>query len=803
MSHARERRNGGRLLGVVIESGDVRSRKALQALSAVTRETFGARGLDISAWPADVLELLGGVGSISRFVRTDTHGEQHVFALADCGEFDLLVGVSSRREVNVPGLRSGNLATNVLLEVLALPDPSDATRPRYGQLGAEDLNRVWRSDVGVAHVQAWARDWDLVLWSRSDYLDYLVPGTAFMGTMRGNQAAEQATSVVVNGSKHKAAAHRDGKLKYARGQTHPLIRVHAVTRQILGYDEDVVDAIRDAVRLLRGGASWDEAALAVGSRIPATQAQQEPDEDHDGAHTRTRSARNALRAAQDLPELPLRFLPDGSPNPDYRPESILDLNRPGERLKTLLVWGPSVSARDAASIAGRVDADLDGVAPDDSFHELYASGTYRRLVKDQTLSNSAVVRYGWVALELGPTADGSFVLTADDILFLRKFRTGRTGTGSWGNNPLTGVFRVEQPTPLYTRSGWLDPANGTFRARSGSTDGTRGLRIWFEPPGATPHSAKCRALGWIPNAEIGPAVAQMLIEAVTEDHQLAEFRFDHPALRDDPAAAPKKTVADLERRHEATAICLADPDLTAMTIAALKRELTAVEQQLAHARSALEVAEATARSAPSTHDDEFDISDLAQLAAILQAAVPVPPRVAERAARLLRTMLHDPRLILEPRTAQVQIAATLVLHSEQGQISIPVRGHVANRSSDPWVAGVAGMWWEQRTVPFVCLMAEHGLASNSGTRWHEPVVQRLLAEATNRGRPLRGPNLAALLVRCDDPASLARIRAAIDTGGGAEDPCPLLFDGPDIRRGTPWKSVAGTLLSTVDPDETS
>lgn len=748
-------------------------------------------------------ELLGGAGSFDHIVRTDTHGEHHVFALADCGEFDLLVGVSSRREVNVPGVRSGNLATNVLLEILARRDPSDGTRPLYGQIGAEDLNRVWRSDVGVAHLQAWARDWDLVLWSRSDYLDYLVPGTAFMGTVRGNQAAEQATSVVVNGAKHKAAAHRDGKLKYARGQTHPLIRVHTATRQILGYDEDVVDAIRDAVRLLRGGASWDEAALAVGSRIPATQAQQEPDEDHDGARIRTRAARNALRAAQGLRALPLRFLPDGSPNPDYRPENILDLNRPGERLKTLLVWGPSVPARDAASIAGRVDADLDGVAPDDAFHELYAAGTYRRLVKDQTLSNSAVVRYRWAALELGPTADGSFVLTADDISFLRTFRTGRTGTGSWGNNPLTGVFRVEQPSPLYTRSGWLDPANGTFRARSGSADGARGLRIWFEPTGAAPHSAMCRVVGWIPNAEIGPAIAQMLVDAVTGDHELAEFRFDHPALRDDPVAAPRKAVGDLERRHESTAIRLADPDLSAMTIAALKRELTAVEQQLAHARSALEAAEATARSAPSTHDDEFDISDLAQLAAILRAAVPVPPRVAERAARLLRTTLLDPHLILEPRTARVHIAATLVLHSEQGQISIPVRTHVANRSSDPWVAGVAGMWWEQRTVPFARLMAEHGLARCAGTRWHEPVVQRLLAEATGHGRPLRGPNLAALLVRCDDPASLARIRTAIETGGGADDPCPQLFDGPDIRRGTPWRSVAGALLSTVDPNQPS
>jgi hypothetical protein len=224
MSEGRQRRNGGRLLGVVIESGDVRNRQGLQSLSEVTRETFRARGRDVSGWPIDVRKALAGEGTSGLIIRIDDFGDQHVFALVDCGAFDLMIGVSSRREVNVVGNRTGNVATNVLLEVLAYPDTEDPTRPRYGEVGAEDLSRLWRNDVGVAHVQAHARDWDLMLWSRSDLLDYTVPGTAFMGAIRGNQAAEQATALVVNSAKHKATAHREGKLKYALGQTHPLIR---------------------------------------------------------------------------------------------------------------------------------------------------------------------------------------------------------------------------------------------------------------------------------------------------------------------------------------------------------------------------------------------------------------------------------------------------------------------------------------------------------------------------------------------------------------------------------------------------
>lgn len=144
MSGSLERRNGGRLLGVIIESGDVGSRKALQSLSLLTRETFRSRGHNVDRWPKDVKALLTGVGGSRRIVQFDDKGEEHVFVLADCGDFDLLVGVGSRRSVNVPRIRTGNLASNILLDLLATPDPTATWRPLYGEIGAENDARIWR-----------------------------------------------------------------------------------------------------------------------------------------------------------------------------------------------------------------------------------------------------------------------------------------------------------------------------------------------------------------------------------------------------------------------------------------------------------------------------------------------------------------------------------------------------------------------------------------------------------------------------------------------------------------------------------
>lgn len=810
MSDAQERRNGGRLLGVIIESGDVRSRTALQKLSLLTRETFRSRGHNIDRWPKDARALLAGEGVAKRIVRFDDEGEPHVFAIADCGAFDLFFAVGSRREINVAKVRTGNLASNVLLDVLATPDPAALWRPLYGELAAENDARIWRLEVPAAHIQAHCINWDLKLWTNTLQLDFAVPGTNMMGLIHAAQAAAAATALVRNTSKHKAVAHTDARLSYARSQTHPLVKVHPVTRMIVGYDEDVVEAIRDAVRLLRGGASWDEVAAQVGGRIPAHQARQEPDHSDDDAdgvagRGRSRTRRNTERLVRGLPALPLRFLPDGAPNPEYRPETILDLNRPSERLQALLVRGLTIPSRHAATIRSRIDDDLDGVDPADSFLEFYRTGIYRRLVKDHDRSNSSLSRYKWAALDLGPTADGEFVLSDDDIRFLQSFRTGRTGTGSWGNNPLTGVFRIHQPDPLYTKDGWLDPRNGTFKVRAGKNGEIRGLRLWFEPPGATPHSNGCRSIGWIPNSDIGSALAGLLIDAVSTDHDLGSFTFNHTRTPHDPVAAAEQALADVQRRHETLAVRLIDPDLTELTLAALKRELVTLEEQLDAAHTALTDARQHTPEPDTTADMTFEINTLAQLAAVLQSDVALPPTVAERAARLTRTLLHDPRLTVEPATATIRLDATLMLSNEHGQLTIPLRTRLTNCTLDPWIAGPAGMWWVQRHTPFTELMTARGLATNpaSGTRWRRPVEQRLLQHASTVGRPLRGPNLANLIVRCPHPHLLAKIRDAIDTGNTSEQLSTFLFHGDDIPDRARWNSTDPTtrhlLADTPNP----
>jgi len=776
------RRNGGRMLAVVLYSADNKGLTGIGDYTKLTLETLKIRGFSIDKCPVDVGLALGGVGVKDRRVQFDDYGEEHVFVLCDCGDFDLLLGVSSRRDVNVRGQGCGNLATNILLNVLSIPDVSAPWRPLYGEVMAHDLTRVWRYDVAAAHVIQHCKDWDVVLWSANDRLDFAVPGTQLVSVIRSNQAAEQATYLIVNGSRHREVAHRGRKLKYARGATHPLVKVDAKDKS-MSYDENVVAALRDAVKLLREGGSWDAVAREVGHRIPACQMIEEPDHSDDGQNrVRTRNARNEKRVLEGKAALPLKLLDDGSANPDYRPETIADLDHPGTRLRQLMTGGLALPR----SVSRSEEVDGSGISPQDCFLEFYRTGIYRRFVKDQDRSNSVVKQYKWSECNFGVTADGAFVLSDDDIQFLKTKRTGKGGSGSWGTSPIIGLFSVIQDQPIYTRAGWIDPTKGRFIARTSVLSGLRGLRVWFEPHGATPHADNCLVIGYLREPELGLALSDMLIDACTTNTEAAEFQFQMSSMSPDRTAPLKQELKTLTSRHDKTVSLLIDPDLSERSLATIKEQLKTIEENIAEVSAKLEIATRDEEDNVSKHDDTFDISNIASLAAILRIDGPLPPDVANRASRVLRSVLPDARLTIKPCSGEILIEATLTIRNIQGVLVIPLSITLRNHASDQWAAGVAGIWWHQH-LPITEIFRLRGMLTEKAiTRWAEIIAQRLLEHAEHNGRPLRGIHMAQFIARCPNAEHIAAIRTAIEHGVGDPRLLKFLFEGPDIKRGTPW-----------------
>ena len=776
------RRNGGRLLVVAIESADNKGLTGLRDLLLTTVDNLKMRGFSTAKCPSDVLLALSGVGVKDRRVQFDDDGEEHVFVVCDCGDFDLMLGVSSRREINLRGQGSGNLATNTLIDVLSIPDVSAPWRPLYGEVMAQDLNRLWRNEIGSAHIQQHCEDWDIVLWSVNDRLDFSLPGSKLAGLIRGVQSADQAKYLITNGSRYRVSAHRIGKLKYARGATHPLVKVDAKDKT-MSYDEDVVAALRDVVKLLREGGSWDAVASAVGHRIPARQMQEEPDDSEDGHNrVRTRTARNQQRILEGKAALPLKLLEDGSANPDYRPEMISDLDYPGVRLRQLMTGGLSLPR----SVSRSEQVDGSGVSPQDCFLEFYRTGIYRRFVKDQELSNSVRDHYTWSECDFGVTADGAFVLSDDDIKFLKTKRTGKGGSGSWGTSPIIGLFSVIQDQPIYTRAGWIDPTKGRFVARTSVISGLRGLRVWFEPHGATPHADNCLVIGYLREPELGLALSDMLINACTTNTEAAEFQFQMSSMSPDRTAPLKQELKTLTSRHDKTVSLLIDPDLSERSVTTIKGQLKTIEENIAEVSAKLEIATRDQEDNVSKHDDTFNISNIASLAAILRIDGPLPPDVANKTSRVLRSVLPDARLTIKPCTGEILIEATLTIRNIQGVLVIPLKMTLRNHASDQWAAGVAGIWWHQH-LPITDIFRLRGMLTEKAiTRWAEIIAQRLLEHAEHNGRPLRGIHMAQFIARCPNAEHIAAIRTAIDHGVGDPRLLKFLFEGPDIKRGTPW-----------------
>lgn len=768
------RPNGGRELVVEIMSADCDLRLSLQDLHERTRVTVERFGADMSAWPPELGPFFDGQSRVShRWVRPDDHGEIYEFILIDCGSFDLLTGVGTRRQLNLADSRSGNLSTEVILEVLGLPNPDDPDEPLYGILTTFELDRLWRNYLSAACVQQHSRDWQLVLRTESDMLDFAVPGTDLMAVVRSSQASASADRLVIGGALAKATAHENGHLKYSAGQLHPALVVDRAGRY--RYDATVVDAIREIARLFLAGSNWNELAASHGHLIPAPRAASERDEPalgRDPGKSRSRRNRNQRRLLAGRAPLPYRLLEDGTPNPDWRPATIADLDDPAGQLRALFFRGITVPAARRNQIMKRVDLDLGGLDPRDTDLAFYSDGKYRRLSVDHRRSNSRITRYHYVTADLGPVDEQGYILDPVSIARL-KARRGERTHGSTSPNPCAGLFTATPPGPLYTRDGYLCPALGRAVVRSYSTKAGWGLRIWFEPHGAAAHSTGCTSLAALPGAEVTGLLADLLEAALDQHPDAVTFTFSAAPTLHDPVAAARASVDELDGRHSHLIKELKNPATPPLAADKLRAALSELEDELAAAQTALAGLEADAATevAP-TYDGSFDITDVTDLIALLRLRRQLPVELARRVQRLLQRLLPDATLALDPTAGAVTLHATLVLHNDHGELRVPLRGSLTNTTNDPWLAGIAGAWWH-RHQPLDVLFAERGLATNprSSTRWRAPIAERLLAEAEANGRPLPGANTAGLLSRAPHPAL---IRAVVEHVTAATPTDPVL-----------------------------
>lgn len=811
---AERRPNGGRELVVEIMSADCDLRLSLQDLHERTRATVARFGSDMSGWPAELAPFFQGrLSVLRRWLRTDDHGNPYEFILVDCGAFDLFAGVGTRRQLNLADSRSGNLCTEVLLEALGLPSDEDPDEPLYGILTTYELDRIWRLLPPAAMVQQHAKDWWLVLRTESDHLDFAMPGTDLMAVVRSNQASASADRLVIGGAQAKTTAHEAGRLKYAAGQVHPAVIVDRAGRY--RYDLDVVAALREVARLFLTGHSWIELAESHGHLIPAPRAANEADEPavgRDPSKSRSRRNRNRRRLLAGKPALPYRLLEDGTPNPDWRPATIADLTDPAAALRALFLRGMSIPTSDRDKFLERLGRDLGGLHPRDTNLAFYGDGLYRRLAVDHHRSNSKVTRYHYVTADLGPADDAGYILDPDTISRLKAARAEPTH-GSASPNPCAGLFTAPPGGPLYTRNGYLCPATGRTVVRTFSSRPGWGLRIWFEPHGATPHAADCASLAALPGAEVTGLLADLLEAALDQHPDSVTFTFASAPTLHDPVAAARASVDELDERHTHLTAQLQDPATPPLAADKMRAALRELENDLAAAQTALGELEADAGTpVPATYDGTFDITDVADLIALLRLRRQLPVALARRVQRLLRRLLPDAALTVDPAAGSVILHATLVLHNDQGELRVPLCGSLTNATNDPWLAGIAGAWWH-RHLTFDVLFAERDLATNPGTatRWRRPIVERLLAEADRTGRPLPGVNTAGLLARAPHPAL---VRAVVEHVTGAAPSEPQLAaalqqqlaavegDPPRQLWSQPgWRSIAG--LARNEPQGTS
>lgn len=794
-------RNTGRKLVVVIESSDNRDLHLLQSMLEMTRDQCVRHGHTTDEWPKHVSSVMTGAApSNARVIqRIDAYDEVHRFILLHHLDHDLLLGISSRRDVNVPGVLSGNLASNLLLELLS-PQRGAQHEFRaapYGEVIANASSRLWRRTASGALLQDLCLEWEIQITTDAWTFDPLQPGASLVGIIQASQDASHATTFVKNSTTHRRVAHEGGIVKFARSKTHPTIAIDRITG-VMTYDLAIVATFREMADRLIDGWTFEELAATFAKRLPSYTLREEEDLPGRGRQTgRTRSERNIHRQANGRPPLPLRFLEDGTtPNLEYRPETMADLADPSSAIRKLF-GGPTLPRQlRGADLVKLTTEDLGGIDPRRAYVDFFTTGVYRRLHRDQVRSGSTFSRFRWISYDLG-LVDDHFILTPRQSNALAERLSAPPVDTKGTKLPLAGLFEVAPiTTPLYTTRGLLSPGSGRLVFRTAHNARSEpGYRVYHEPPGATPHGGGAVILAWLPAEDLHASVVSGLLQALdgaTHNVHLV------PPPRETETQRERRRLArlhqEIQDEFEGAVLALKDSELSDRQRQVLKTDSNTAEEHLNDIEAQLRALD-DGNGSDDTGNADVPLHRLPDVLGAITSSATLPAAVADTCRRVLRAVLRAPVLELVPTQAAVRWHGRLELDTDDGGVlQIPVSGHLRNRTTDTWIGGVGGQFWAG--IPFATAWDRLDLATPAGTatRWHAPLIKRLQTDA-KIDTPLRDPAAASLLVRCPD-ATILRTAFALLRGTATDADDELvshvrqLFFDPTLKTPTTWRTLA-------------
>lgn len=691
-------RNLGRTLVYIIESKDTADRAALQSLLNNTRAWVNAaHQLDTSDWPADVgafLQMPPDACNVMQ--RTDMHGEIHRFVVLPCADHDLVVGVSSRRAINDANHLTQNVASNVFLELIGPPKAAGAAGrlASYGLVLTPYLDRIWRTQVGAAHIQGSCIEGHVVIRTPTHSFDPRSSDAGLLGAVQGALDQRSGDDFVYKSTTHRRAGHLTGISKFPRSKTHTALAVSRPGNEYR-YDIGVVRVLRAIATLRLQGWSFAAIADSHAHELPSYELREEADHPVGTARTgRSRSERNQNRVRCGRHSVPLKYLEDGStPNPHYLPETMADLSDPASAIRNLFT-GPSPSARlDRNDLPRIIEEELGGLAPNRAYLQFFADGIYRRLHRDPDLSGRTFSRWRWIEYDLGPVDEHGCILTPDQARRLADMHTPREITSAM---PLAGLFTVDPPETLYTNRGILRADDGNWKFRTAhNAKAKSGYRIYAEPHGVAPHSGSCPVVAWLPASDLHVSVAQTVIDALDEAPTTTVVTPPRRTLvGPDELEQACRAVAEETIAFDAAVQALASPDLSDRQRRVLQEEGDAREAALELAEQNLSEAQGRLQMPDETQDVTVALQTLPDALAALSLGTALQPALADAVRRLLTVVLRGPTMKIDPSEGLVRWSAVLELETDTRQtLRIAIAGAVPNHGADTWLGGPGGMVW--------------------------------------------------------------------------------------------------------------